>query len=181
MVREQTALKNRLASTLYSKLKKLYQNQLKDLAKQLKCLDRYLSDLMKKEQKLSRWFEILTSIPGIGRISAITLIALMPELGTANNKQIAALLGVAPMNWDSGTMRGKRKIKGGRFAVRNALYMPAMTLATRPSKTNMHHFYTQMINRGKPAKIAIIAVMRKLIILANTLIKKNELWKVDFS
>jgi transposase len=120
------------------------------------------------------------SIPGIGQISAMILITKMPELGRANIKQIAALVGVAPMNWDSRLMRGKRKTKGGRFEVRRALYMPAITAATR-SKGTMHKFYQAMIKRGKPPKVALTAVMRKLIILANTLIKNNSKWAPDYA
>lgn len=180
LVADQTVLKNRLEATGYKRLQTLFTKRLRNLARDIAVLEKEIYTLIARDEKLSRWYEILISIPGIGPVSAITLIACMPELGSANNKQIAALLGVAPMNWDSGIMRAKRAIRGGRFEVRRALYMPAISLATR-SNSLMHEFYQRMINRGKPAKVAIIAVMRKLIIIANTLIKNNCTWKENYA
>lgn len=180
LVDDRTVLKNRLQAAGLRRLHSLFKKRLRNLAADIALLEKDILAQITQDGKLARRFDILTSIPGIGPISAMTLIATMPELGSANNKQIAALLGVAPMNWDSGKMRGKRAIKGGRFAVRRALYMPAMTIATRVQST-LHDFYQRMIKRGKPAKVAITAVMRKLIILANTLIKNNCTWKANYA
>jgi transposase len=180
LVADQSALKNRLAVSNLARLHRLFKKRLRNLATDIARLEKDILFLIGQNEKLARRLEVLMSIPGIGLITAMTLIAAMPELGNANNKQIAALTGVAPMNWDSGTMRAKRAIKGGRFEVRRALYMPAMSVATRSSGT-MHDFYQAMIKRGKPAKVAITAVMRKLIILANTLIKKDCMWKENYA
>lgn len=118
LVADQTALKNRHEATGLARLQRLFEKRLRNLAKDIARLEKDILILIKQDGKLARWFDILMSIPGIGLISAMTLIATMPELGSVNNKQIAALLGVAPMNWDSGTMRGQRAIRGGRFEVR---------------------------------------------------------------
>ena len=120
--------------------------------------------------------EILLSVPGIGLVTAITLIASLDELGACTDKQIAALAGLAPMNRDSGMMRGQRHIKGGRQGVRNTLYMAAIS-ASRGCNPPMKTFYDRLIANGKKAKLALTAVMRKLVILANTLLKENREWQ----
>ena len=124
--------------------------------------------------ELARRRSILVSIPGLGATTARAIIAGLGEIGTAGHKQLAALVGVAPMNWDSGVMRGKRRIKGGRAALRATLYMAALT-ASR-CNPDLRAFYQRLIAAGKPPKIALTAVMRKLLILANTLIRENRKW-----
>jgi transposase len=99
----------------------------------------------------------------------------LDEPGTINASEIAALVGVAPINRDSGVWRGQRKIRGGRKPVRNALYMAAVA-AARTTSNPFGRFYSRLIERGKPAKIALTAVMRKMAIAANTLIKENREW-----
>ncbi len=120
-------------------------------------------------------YSILVSIPGIGLIIAATLIAELSELGTLNAQKIAALVGVAPMNVDSGTMRGQRKILAGRKTVRNTLYMAAVS-AIR-CNPDMARFYQRLKETGKPYKVAITAIIRKLAILANSLIAQNRTWQ----
>jgi len=122
-----------------------------------------------------RKLEIMTSIKGVGIILSATLIADMQELGTIEGKQASSLCGVAPFNWDSGRMRGKRKIKGGRHYVRNMLYMAAQS-AVRYNE-DMRVVYERLVKKGKAKKIALVAVMRKLIVLINCLIKENRLWE----
>jgi transposase len=100
----------------------------------------------------------------------------MAELGSMNAKQVAALAGVAPMNWDSGEMRGRRAIKGGRPTVRRLLYMAALSAAVRGVNKDLKVLYERLRNRGKATKIALVAVMRKLVILANTLIAQDREW-----
>lgn len=118
--------------------------------------------------------DILTSIPGIGSTTAATLICELDELGQANSRQIAALAGVAPINRDSGQFRGQRKIGGGRKQVRDVVYMVAVVAI--PWNKEMMRFYERLKNAGKPFKVAITAVMRKLLILANTLLRENRRW-----
>jgi len=120
-------------------------------------------------------FNILTSIPNIGKITATTMLADLSELGRVNAKEIAALAGVAPMNWDSGTKHGNRMIRGGRKSVRNALYMCAVSCIKRSDVFGQT--YRNLIRRGKNPKVALTAVMRKMVIVANTLIGEHRFWQ----
>jgi len=175
-VAAQTALRNRLAAASSSLLKRELQIQLRFGAAHVKRLEQAICVLTAGSAELARRFEILTSIPGIGPIAAAGLIGLMPELGTLSAKQVAALAGVAPMNWDSGQMRGRRTIKGGRPTVRRLIYMAALSAAVRGANPDLKALYQQLRGRGKASKVAIVAVMRKLLILANTLIAQNRPW-----
>jgi transposase len=119
--------------------------------------------------------DLLQSVPGIGPTTARTLIAHLPELGQLDRRAIAALVGVAPFNCDSGQLRGQRHIWGGRAAVRGALYMAALT-ASRYNVV-MRAFYQRLRAAGKPAKVALVAVMRKLLTTLNAMIKHETPWK----
>ncbi|MGH7119599.1 MAG: transposase [Acetobacteraceae bacterium] len=118
---------------------------------------------------------MLTSINGPGALTANQLIATMPELGPLDNKQAASLAGVAPVTRQSGQWKGKSFIRGGRANVRQALYMPA--LVAMRFNPDLNAKYRQLVTAGKPAKIAITAVMRKLIVITNALLKANRLWQ----
>jgi len=113
--------------------------------------------------------ERLQQVSGVGRVTALTVVALMPELGTLRDSEAAALAGVAPMNRDSGQHRGQRHIHGGRAALRRVLYMAALTATVH--NPILKSFYHRLRQNGKPAKLALTAVMRKLIILLNRLVK----------
>jgi transposase len=175
LMTDRTVLKNRIESTSLQQLKVLFKKRILDLTADIEALETDIIALIKIDVHLERRFQILLSMPGIGVVTAMTLIAAMPELGHATGKEIAALTGVAPMNWDSGLMRGKRSIRGGRHAVRKALYLPALSVATR-GETPFSKSYQTLISKGKPFKVAITAIMRKLIVLANILIRKNVMW-----
>lgn len=140
-------------------------------------LEQEIQNLINENPQMIEKFQILTTIPGIGKITAAILIADLSELGQVNAKQIAALAGVAPMNWDSGTKCGNRMIRGGRKSVRNAMYMCAVSNITKSGL--MGSFYRKLISRGKPPKVALTAVMRKMIIIANTLITENRAWEPE--
>ncbi len=140
-------------------------------------LEKEIQDVISAHSELRNKFDILTSIPGIGRITAAILIADLTELGQANAKEIAALAGVAPMNWDSGAKRGNRMIRGGRKCVRNALYMCAVSCIRRTN--SLGQTYQNLIRRGKNPKVALTAVMRKLVILANSLITEDRKWQTE--
>ena len=118
---------------------------------------------------------LLRSVPGIGPTTARTLLAGVPELGRLDRRAIAALVGVAPMNCDSGEFRGQRHIWGGRAPVRATLYMAAL-VASRRNKT-LRTFYQRLRDAGKPAKVALVAVMRKLLTIANAMIKHQTQWQ----
>jgi transposase len=119
--------------------------------------------------------DLLRSVPGIGPTVARTLLAELPELGRLDRRAIAALVGVAPFNRDSGQWRGRRMIWGGRAPVRAALYMAAL-VATRHNAA-LRRFYQRLRTAGKPAKVALVAVMRKLLTIVNAMIKHQSRWQ----
>jgi transposase len=118
--------------------------------------------------------KLLGSVKRVGDKTLSTLIAEVPELGKLNRRQISALVGVAPMNRDSGTLRGKRMIRGGRGSVRHALYMP--TLVATQHNAVIKRFYDRLVTLGKPKKVAIVACMRKLLTILNAMVRSNRLW-----
>ena len=130
--------------------------------------------ILADEELLNRQ-NILKSVPGVGAVTAAVLIAELPELGQIDDKKIAALVGVAPVARDSGTMRGQRHISGGRGSVRCALYMAALSAVRFNPQINT--FYKRMKENGKKPKVALVAAMRKLLILLNTLIRRNKTWQ----
>jgi transposase len=115
-------------------------------------------------------------VPGVGPVSARTLLAELPELGSLTRRQAAALVGVAPFNRDSGRMRGKRAIWGGRAALRACLYMAAVA-AARGSNPMIAGFYRRLRAAGKPAKLALTACMRKLVVTLNAMLRTDTAWK----
>ncbi len=127
---------------------------------------------------MCRKVDIAKSIPGIGPVVASAIIAEVPEMGTITNKQAASIVGVAPLTKQSGTYVGQAHISGGRSGVRRAFYMAALTASN--SDPRMKNFYTKLIGAGKPPKVALVAVMRKLVIYVNTLFKKDEMWNEKF-
>jgi len=138
-------------------------------------LEEEMKSLIASDTKLKHRYDILTSIPGIATITATTLLTELDELGQVSCKQIAALAGVAPMNRDSGLKRGTRSIRGGRINVRNMLYMCAVGQIKREGQSGIH--YRRLVKQGKNPKVALTAVMRKLVILANTLVTEDRHWQ----
>jgi transposase len=140
-------------------------------------LDRADKDLDHSIRQSSIWQEhedLLRSAPGIGPVVSRTLLAELPELGRLNRKQIAALVGIAPLNCDSGTFRGRRGIWGGRATVRAVLYMAALVASRRNSV--IRDFYKRLRDKGKAPKVALVACMRKLLIILNAMIKHKTRW-----
>ena len=131
-------------------------------------------ELAHAEPAFARRLEIFKSIPGIGDITAVGLVANMPELGSLNEKQVAMLTGLAPVARDSGLRNAPRHIHGGREAARTGIYMAALSAAR--FNPDLKTFHDRLIAHGKPPMVAITAVMRKLIVLANILIKEDRLW-----
>jgi len=150
-------------------LVKLSRARQKQLEKQLTELDRLLDAHTASRPELTAKAQRLQQVSGVGRVSALTVLALLPELGRIGDAQAAALVGVAPLNHDSGQFRGQRHIHGGRAAVRRVLYMAA--LAAIRHNGILKAFYTRLREKGKPAKVALTAVMRKLTVLLNRLLK----------
>ena len=124
-----------------------------------------------------RTVEILYSVPGVGDGVAFTLLGELPELGKLSNRQVAALCGLAPFNRDSGQMKGKRRIKGGRAPIRTVLYM-AMLSAIQHNPI-MKKFYEKLVAQGKHKKVAITACMRKMITILNTMVRNDQEWLMN--
>ena len=160
------------AQVLSSMVGKEIDRALAQLDKQIAALEKKLRAIALADPKMQQTLGVLLKVKGVGLITAVTLIARMPELGTLNRGQCAALAGVAPFDNDSGTHRGKRTIRGGRFDVRRALYMAALTAAR--FNPELKRLYERLIGAKKPFKVAIVAVMRKLLIYLNTLLKPVE-------
>ena len=121
--------------------------------------------------------DLLRTVPGVGRQVSLTLLAYLPELGTLDRRQVAALVGVAPFNRDSGTLRGKRTVWGGRARVRAALYMGAL-VASRFNPV-IREFYQRLLAAGKPKKLALTACMRKLLVILNSMLKHRSPWRAE--
>jgi transposase len=171
---ERTALSNRQGAAESKFLIKELKRRGEEIDDHIKNLDTEIDARIKADKDLARRYEILISIPGVGPVTASLLIAALSELGSLNAKQISSLAGLAPMNWDSGTMRGQRHIAGGRAHVRKALYMAAVAAARFNPALKI--VYERLRNAGKKPKLALIAIARKLVILANTLIAEDRLW-----
>jgi transposase len=168
---------NRRQQTTDQQSQEFIQQTLGFLKKQLKTIDAQLAESVRKHSANSRNAEIMNSVKGVGPVLVATLLAELPELGQLNRNQIASLVGVAPMNNDTGQRVGKRQIRGGRSQVRRVLYMS--TLAATRFNPQIKSFYQRMLIAGKPKKVALVAAMRKLLAILNTLIKKDELWQSD--
>jgi len=169
-----TAARNQRGATSDKLARRLLAEQITLTEAHLAEIEAELARLIEADPALARRRDILASVPGLGPVCVTALIAELPELGTASENQIAALVGVAPFNRDSGKWRGKRRVKGGRAHLRRILYMAAVTAACfNPALTA---FRERLRAAGKPPKAAFIAVLRKLVILANALIRDDRLW-----
>ena len=145
------------------------------LRQALKALEGELHDTIRTTPLWRERENLLTSVPGVGDVTARTLIAELPELGQLDRRRIAALVGVAPLNRDSGTFRGRRMIGGGRATVRHVLYMAALT-AIRWNPP-LAAFYQRLITAGRPAKVALVAAMRKLLVILNAIVRDGRPWQ----
>ncbi|MGZ6347273.1 MAG: IS110 family RNA-guided transposase [Anaerolineales bacterium] len=151
------------------------QDSIAMLQRQLDELDQAIHSLIDQTPSLKNRQDLLLSVPGVGKITAATLTSQLPELGSCNRKEIAALVGLAPFSHDSGRMRGKRFIKGGRPAVRSVLYMATLT-ATRCNPV-IKAFYHRLLRAGKVFKVALVACMRRLLIILNAMIRDVQPWQ----
>ena len=144
------------------------------LEQELSDLDKGLRQTLRRSPVWREKDDLLRTVPGVGEQISLTLLANLPELGTLNRRQIAALVGVAPYNRDSGTLRGKRAVWGGRSRVRAVLYMGAL-VASRHNPA-IRDFYQRLLAAGKPKKVALVASMRKLLVILNGMLKHGSPW-----
>ena len=175
MVKDRTATKNRAKGLRLAILSRLNRMRLSRIEADLQAIDRAILEIIEASPDLRARHEILVSIAGISEVTAAAILAMMPELGHLDRKQVASLAGLAPVTRQSGRWTGKAFIQGGRAALRQALYMPAV-VACR-FNPDLKAKYDQLITAGKPPKLAITAVMRKLVVLANPLIRDNRHWQ----
>ena len=168
-----TAEKNR-CRTATQRLQPQIQEHIRYMEKQLKELEQGLSELLSSSPVWRTKEKLLGSVPGVGPVLTVTLLAGLPELGRLDRREIASLVGVAPFNRDSGTLRGKRTVWGGRSSVRATLYMA--TLAATRYNSVMRAFYQRLLEAGKPKKVALTACMRKLLTILNAMLKHNLSW-----
>lgn len=169
-----TAERNRLSISHTSVVKDIQEN-IAWLQKRLKDIDDDLSKTIARNVTWKAKADILTSCKGIGPVASTTILCSLPELGTLNRREITALVGICPYNRDSGTMRGKRAIFGGRAAVRAVLYMA--TLSAVRSNPAIQDFYTRLRGAGKLPKVAVVACMRKLLTILNAMLKSMKRWE----
>lgn len=166
--------KNRLHTTSLARIRRMIEQGIEFYERQLQEIREELQNLIDEDEQAQAKARIIESVPGLGPASVSTLIAELPELGTLNRQQIAKLIGVAPTNRDSGTLRGKRTTGGGRVDVRNALYMP--TIVAKQYNPKIKAFYDRLVRQGKPKLVAIIASMRKLLTILNVMIREGKNW-----
>ena len=170
-----TELQNRGQHSVPEVVQKMHSRLLKKIAAELALLEVAITATLKTTAHFVEIAEIIESVPGLSTITSAGLIAAMPELGQVSDKIAAALLGVAPYDDDSGKRRGERQIKGGRRRVRNLFYMACLGAATRHNPV-LKAFYRRLIAKGKEPKVALIACMRKLILILNTMIARRQKW-----
>lgn len=179
LVQMRVAEQNRLEHACDKIVAQSIRQILKVLEQQIAKVDRQITERIHADPQLRRKVEILSSVPAIGETTAAMLVTQLPELGQLNRRQVALLVGVAPLNRDSGQFRGKRMTGGGRRHVRSRLYMPVL-VAIQHNAT-IRAFYHRLLANGKAKMTALVAAMRKLLILLNTLVAKNELWNPNIA
>ena len=167
--------KNRLSSAATLAVRPRIEAHMAWLEHELDDLDKSLRQTLRQSPVWREKDDLLRSVPGVGEQLSLTLLAYLPELGTLDRRQIAVLVGVAPFNRDSGTLRGKRTVWGGRARVRAALYMGAL-VASRFNPV-IRDFYQRLLAAGKPKKLALTACMRKLLIILNSMLKHGSPWR----
>ena len=168
-----TMQKNRLIR-MPKTVQKPIRNILKKITKEIAVIDRQLDQVIAEIPQFQARVDQLISAKGVGKVLAYTLLSELPELGSMNRKQIAAIVGVAPMNRDSGKHKGKRKIRGGRSKIRTVLFVSMLSAIQCHPK--LKPMYQRLVAAGKPKKVAIVACMRKQLIILNTMVKNGTMW-----
>ncbi|MGG9998876.1 IS110 family transposase [Pseudovibrio ascidiaceicola] len=174
LVKERIRLRNSGHGQTNSLLKRHTKARLTLVERQIGELNEEIAKRLAEDEQAARKNEILCSIPGLGQISAAVILTFLPEIGMLDRKQAGSLAGLVPYNRESGTRKGKSFISGGRKPLRDALYMPA--LVAMRFNPDLKAKYTQLRDAGKPAKVAIVAIMRKLLETANALVKADRIW-----
>lgn len=174
LIKDQTAARSRMKICMQAILKRQIAARMKQIEKQLAELQKAILEAIHADDDLAHRFDLLKSIPGIGEITAMAILIEMPELGRLNAKQIASLAGLAPATRQSGKWQGKECIRGGRSALRQAIFLPALVAIRYNGEFRAK--YNALIAAGKAPKVAVTAIMRKIIVLANALIRDRRKW-----
>ena len=149
------------------------------LNKQIEGIEKKIAGVLESDDEYKAKGDIMQSVPGVGKVTTVSLLAELPELGSLNRQEITALVGLAPFNRDSGRFHGKRSIWGGRASVRSVLYMAALT--ARRCNPVIKAFAQRLEDQGKPFKVVLVACMRKLLVILNTLVKTNSHWNPNYA
>jgi len=171
-----TVEKNRLV-TVRAKMRSDIEAHIQWLSGSLKELDREIEDFVESTPVWKEKDALLQSVPGVGPVTSATMLGMLPELGQLNRQEIAALVGVAPVNKDSGKKQGRRRVYGGRADVRSVLYMAA--LAAKKFNPVIRKFYERLVKQGKEKKVALTACMRKLLVILNAMMRTNQPWRTQ--
>jgi transposase len=169
-----TAESNRLKQTQQKSVCKSIEQTIQFLNEQIEAIDKQIESLIESDEAWSDQAKLVKSVPGVGKGTAAALAANLPELGRLNRQEIAALVGIAPFNRDRGQFRGKRSIQGGRKQIRSTLYMAA--LSARKCNPVIREFAQRLTSQGKAPKVVLVACMRKLLVILNTMVKNNTHW-----
>jgi transposase len=169
------AEKNRLGASTSKKVRSRLEAHIRWLEKELARIDRDLEEVINQSPTFKENEALLRSVPGVGPVLSRTLLAELPELGSLSPRELSALVGVAPLNRDSGIFRGRRSVWGGRAKVREALYMGAL-IASRHNP-HIKTFYERLVASGKPKKVALVACMRKLLTILNAVMRDRTPWR----
>jgi len=172
---EHVTVQNQASHVEDAMLRRLNKRRLARLEADIRLLDKRMAEIVAANPALAQRYRLLISMPSVGPVLAFTLIALLPELGQMSRKQIAALVGLAPYDFDSGKLRGHRSIYGGRMPVRNVLYMAALS-ACRYNPA-LRTFHNRLAAADKRSKIIIVAVMRKMITMLNAMVRDRTPWQ----
>jgi transposase len=171
-----TEEKNRLV-TVRAKMRTDIETHIEWLSNSLKALNQEIGSFVESSPVWKEKEVVLQSVPGVGPVTSATMLGMLPELGKLNRQQIAALVGVAPVNKDSGRKQGRRRVYGGRAEVRSVLYMAA--LAAKKFNPVIRKFYERLIKQGKEKKVALTACMRKLLVILNAMLRTNQPWRTQ--
>ncbi len=177
LVEHRTAVRNRLNSAVVPQIREALQAQLAALKQQIAALESFITATVAARKDLTRRTEIVVSVIGVASVSSWAILAWLPEIGCLTRKQIAALVGVAPFDHDSGPVHGRRHIAGGCKPLRDVLYMTALSAAFK--NPPLAAFYQRLRAKGKEHKVAVIAVARRLVCMLNALVRDDRKWIPD--
>lgn len=178
LMKQHSAEASRVSGSIDSQVKRSIKRMMKHITAEIEIIDQAMDTIISKKEELSKRKELLMTCKSVGNVSSTALIGCLPELGSLTRSEISALVGVAPYNDDSGSKEKKRKIRGGRSHVRTMLYMCCLS-ACRHNPA-LRDYYKSLLSRGKLKRVAQVAVMRKLIITLNAMLRDNKPWQADY-